>query len=157
MSDLFGNTKQPAANKLLAVFDAEHRAHFDGTPAPIIGKKDGPLAARLLKRYDFKHLSAWAHLYFEIPDHFIQNGGYTFGVFSSCIGKVIQYERRRARPRLEMIPEQDRSSLLELRAHVDHQNHLTTIEAAEDYYRRKPWVPRVAVPPCPCAKCKARS
>lgn len=95
MPDLFGNQKPKAPKDLLAVFDAAHRECFDGIPAPIVGKKDGPLAARLLKRYEFDQLSTWARLYFVTPDPFIQQSGYTFGVFSACLGKVIQFERRR--------------------------------------------------------------
>ena len=79
---------------LLTRFDTAHRNQFDGTPAPIVGKKDGPLAARLLKTYQDEQLARWVELYFVIPDTFIQRGGYTFGVFSACIGKIIQYDRR---------------------------------------------------------------
>lgn len=95
-ADLFGDlpTKR-VPRDLLAVYDAEYRQHFH-TAAPIVGKKDAPLAARLLKLYTFDELSTWVRLYFDVPDKFIQQGGYTFGVFSACIGKIIQHDRRRS-------------------------------------------------------------
>ena len=95
-ADLLGVT-QPAKivpRDLLSVYDAEYRKRFN-TAAPIVGKKDAPLAARLLKIYSFDELSSWLSLYFDVPDKFIQNSGYTFGVFSACIAKVIQHDRRR--------------------------------------------------------------
>lgn len=99
MADLFGQEKPIAPRELLAVYDQLHREYCDGIPAPIVGKKDAPLAARLLKMYSFDQLKSWLRLYFIVPDQFIQKGGYTFGVFSSCIGKIIQYDRRvAARP-----------------------------------------------------------
>lgn len=94
MVDLFGQEKPHHPKELLAVYDAEYRRRNEGIPAPIVGKKDGPLAARLLKTYSFDQLSSWVCLYFDVPDQFIQQGGFTFGVFSSCIAKVIQYDRR---------------------------------------------------------------
>ena len=126
---------------LLTRFDAEHRDAFDGTPAPIVGKKDGPLAARLLKRYQDDQLERWLKLYFVIPDPFIQRGGYTFGVFSACLGKIIQYDRRVNRPRQ---PAKVQPTETELRAaqRRDEANRLTTQDLAEDFYRKRPWLSR---------------
>ena len=140
MSDLLGE-KPRAPKELLAIYDTAHREHFDGTPAPIVGKKDGPLAARLLKRYEYDQLATWVQLYFVIPDAFIQRGGYTFGVFSACLGKIIQYDRRVNRPRQ---PAKVQPTETELRAaqRRDEANRLTTQDLAEDFYRKRPWLSR---------------
>lgn len=119
MADLFGQSKPRVASDLLAVYDAAHRANCNGVPAPIVGKKDGPLAARLLKTYSFDQLSAWVRLYFIVPDKFIQQGGYTFSVFSSCIGKVIQYDRRVSAPRVVRQPPSQ--NLIDLRKQLDDE------------------------------------
>ncbi|NDF00129.1 MAG: hypothetical protein EB034_17920 [Verrucomicrobia bacterium] len=96
MSDLFGDTPTKIVPRdLLAVYDAEFRRRFH-TAAPIVGKKDAPLAARLLRMYSFDELSSWVRLYFDVPDKFIQQGGFTFGIFSACIAKVIAHDRRLA-------------------------------------------------------------
>ena len=126
---------------LLSVYDAAHRNHFDGTPAPIVGKKDGPLAARLLKRYEYDQLSTWVQLYFVIPDAFIQRGGYTFGVFSACLGKIIQYDRRVNR---RSQPTKPQPTELEIRAaqRRDEASRLTTQDLADDFYRKRPWLSR---------------
>lgn len=141
MRDLFGEqTKRPNARSLLDVFDAAHRAKFEGLPAPIVGKKDGPLAARLMRIYSFEQLSACARLYFEIPDPFIQSGGYTFGVFSTCIGKVMQYERR-AHARTVIQPRHEvTDATLRAAKQRDEANRLATQDVANDYYRRRPWL-----------------
>lgn len=142
-ADLLG-AKPRSPKDLLAVYDAEHRNNFDGTPAPIVGKKDGPLAARLLKRYEWDQLSTWVRLYFVIPDSFIQRGGYTFGVFSACIGKIIQYDRH-VNQRATTKPV---AGALELRAaqRRDEANSLTTQDMAEEFYRRHPWAKRTTTP-----------
>ena len=139
MPDLLG-AKPKAPKELLAIYDAAHRNHFDGTPAPIVGKKDGPLAARLLKRYEYDRLAIWVQLYFVIPDPFIQRGGYTFGVFSACIGKIIQYDRRVNRPAQ---PAKPQPTAPETRAaqRRDEASRLTTQDLADDFYRKRPWLP----------------
>jgi hypothetical protein len=106
------------ANELLAVYDAEYRARFH-VAAPIVGKKDGPLAARLMKRYDFDQLSAWLHSFFDVPDKFIQQSGHTFGVFSSCIAKVIAHDRRVRAAHIERQPPSQ--NLLDIRKQIDDE------------------------------------
>lgn len=118
VSDLFGQEKPRVAKDLLAVYDAVHREKFS-VAAPIVGKKDGPLAARLLTIYNFDQLSSWVRLYFDVPDKFIQQGGYTFGVFSSCIGKIIQYDRRLSAQHLKR-PEPSQN-LRDIRKQVDDE------------------------------------
>ena len=93
MADLFGHEKPASSHALLAVYEAEFQRRFK-TPAPIVWRKDAPNAARLLRRYSLQQLSAWVPLYFDVPDQFIQQGGFTFGIFTSCIAKVMQYARR---------------------------------------------------------------
>lgn len=101
-ADLFGQEKPIVPRDLLAVYDDEYQRRYQ-TRAPIVGKKDAPLAARLLKLYSFDELSSWVRLYFDVPDKFIQQSGHTFSVFSACIAKVIQYDRR-LHPRTVVTP-----------------------------------------------------
>ena len=76
MVDMFGHAKPAVPKELLATYDAAHRAKFNGVPAPIVGKKDGPNAARLMRLYpDFDQLSSWVPLFFDVPDKFIQESG----------------------------------------------------------------------------------
>lgn len=82
---------------LLSRYDEAFQKKF-GAPAPIVAHKDAPLAKRLLARYTPEQLGEWLDTFFSMRDPFIQQSGYTFGVFSSCLGKVIaahgQPERR---------------------------------------------------------------
>jgi hypothetical protein len=78
---------------LLNFFAAEYFRKFQ-LAAPITWKKDSALAARLLAQYSPEQLHRFVRCYFEVPDHFIRQSGYTFGVFSACIGKVMLYATR---------------------------------------------------------------
>lgn len=77
-----------AIKALLSYYDAAFHAKF-GQAAPIVGAKDAALAKRLLARYPDAALRGWIDRFFASTDPFIQQSGYTFGVFSSCLGKVI--------------------------------------------------------------------
>jgi hypothetical protein len=80
--------------ELLTVFDRAYQDRF-GVRAPLTGAKDGKLASELLKLYQPVDLERWVRAFFQIPDPFIQQSGYTFGVFKACLGKVIAYAERR--------------------------------------------------------------
>lgn len=80
--------------ELLTIFDEAHKANNGGIPAPIVGAKDANLASKLLKIYSPAQLTRWAKLFFIVPNVFIMGSGYTFGVFYSQIGIVIQYDKR---------------------------------------------------------------
>ena len=82
-----------AIQALLSHYDAAYRRAF-GEPAPIAGAKDAALAKRLLSRYEAEKLYRWIDLFFQMPDPWIQQSGYSFGVFSSQIGKVIAWQKQ---------------------------------------------------------------
>lgn len=85
---------------LLSHYDAAFTRKF-GSAAPIIGAKDAALAKRLLARYTLEQLEGWVDRFFEIDDAFIRQSGYTFGVFSSCIGKLITAKPNRRNDNLQ--------------------------------------------------------
>lgn len=140
--DLFGVAPiaKIAPRDLLAVYDAEYRKRYQ-TAAPIVGKKDAPLAARLLKLYSFDELSSWLRLYFDVPDKFIQNSGYTFGVFSACIAKVIQFDRRRS-ARVVAAPVVATDAVVRVMREKQEIERLDGIEMANAYYAKRPWLQR---------------
>ena len=140
-ADLFGDSPTKIVPRdLLAVYDAEYRKRFN-TAAPIVGKKDAPLAARLLKLYSFDELSSWVRLYFDVPDKFIQNSGYTFGVFSACIAKVIQHDRRLATRVTVNTQPVSNATLAVLRAKQDVEAQ-AGLDIANEYYAKRPWLQR---------------
>ena len=73
---------------LLTAYDQTYQRQF-GVPAPIVGAKDAKLAKTLLSRYTLAQLETWLDMFFRVPDPFIRQSGYTFGVFHACLGKVI--------------------------------------------------------------------
>lgn len=73
---------------LLSHYDAAFRRKF-GYPAPINGGKDAALAKQLLGIYTLEQLEDWVDQFFEMDDAWIQQTGYSFGVFRSQLGKVI--------------------------------------------------------------------
>lgn len=77
---------------LLIAYDHAFRAKF-GYPAPISGSKDAKLAKGLIERgYELADLSRWLTAFMESPDEFIRGTTYGFGVFCSCLGKLIASE-----------------------------------------------------------------
>ena len=81
---------------LLSAYDDLYLQHL-GVRA-LIGKKDAALAKRLLTRYSLQQLQSWLPQFFESADPFIRQSGYTFGVFSACLGKVIAASRNHRQP-----------------------------------------------------------
>jgi hypothetical protein len=79
---------------ILIHYDVTFREHHDGWPAPIQGAKDVKLIKKLRATYTDEQIRALIDHYFVIRDPFIAKGGYTFGVFYACIGKIlIDYQR----------------------------------------------------------------
>lgn len=74
--------------ELISEYDRAFEDKF-GQPAPVVRGKDHKLAKQLLERYELDNLRVWVWRFFKVDDAFIKQSGYTFGVFSSCIGKVI--------------------------------------------------------------------
>ena len=54
------------------------------------GKKDGPIIKRVLKNYGYEKSCQIMETFFNSDDDFIKKAGYTLGVFSSQINKLIQ-------------------------------------------------------------------
>lgn len=77
--------------ELLSYFDQRFRARF-GQPAPIVPGKDAKKAQGLLAVYAIEDLRRWIDAFFASFDQFICGSTYSFGVFASCIGKLIKGE-----------------------------------------------------------------
>lgn len=90
--------------ELLDEYDACYRSCV-GVSAPIVPGKDHKLAQALLQRYAIADLIIWVRRFFQMKDPFIRSSGYTFGVFSSCIGKVITYGQTKPPDRLDGLRE----------------------------------------------------
>jgi hypothetical protein len=93
---------------LISEYDQAFEEKF-GTRAPVVRGKDHKLAKQLLDRYELDRLREWVWRFFLMEDAFIKQSGYTFGVFASCIGKVITTPR----------PERRNDKLSGLREFID--------------------------------------
>lgn len=80
--------KEHPIKDLLSYFDQQFRARF-GKPYRVLGGRDAKLAQQLLAVYEMVDLRRWVDAFFESFDPFIRNSTYGFGVFASCIGKLI--------------------------------------------------------------------
>lgn len=83
--------KEHPIRDLLSYFDQAHRLRF-GKPYRVLGGKDSKLAKSLLETYEMSDLRRWIDAFFATFDQFIRNSTYSFGVFASCIGKLIAAE-----------------------------------------------------------------
>lgn len=83
--------KEHPIRDLLTYFDQAHRVRF-GKPYRVLGGKDSKLAKELLAVYVMADLQRWIDAFFASFDQFIRNSTYGFGVFASCIGKLIAAE-----------------------------------------------------------------
>lgn len=78
--------------EVLTNFDQAHRVRF-GKPYRILKGKDPKTAKDLLDvPYSVDDLARWSTAFFESFDPFIRNSTYGFGVFASCLGKLIAAE-----------------------------------------------------------------
>jgi hypothetical protein len=77
-----------AIKSLLTYFDAAFEQKV-GVRYPISPAKDTAIAKRLLGLYTADQLQGWIDAFFDTDDPFIQQSGYSFGVFSACLSKVI--------------------------------------------------------------------
>jgi len=92
---------------LLSHYDAAFEQKF-GARYPISPAKDAALAKQLLARYTLEQLTGWVDQFFALEDAWIEQSGYSFGVFKSQLGKVIA--AKKADP-LAKLPEWQRRSI----------------------------------------------
>lgn len=84
--------KSHPIKELLSYFDQAFRVRF-GQPYRVLGGRDSKLAKGLLETYPMADLCRWIDAFFESFDQFIRNSTYGFGVFASCVGKLIAAEK----------------------------------------------------------------
>lgn len=83
----------PRIKSVIDRFDQKHRQKF-GLPAVIQGGKDGTLIKRLPREYDEDKLLRLVDLFFASRDPWIQERGYTIGLFISQLGKLVAEEAK---------------------------------------------------------------
>jgi hypothetical protein len=127
-----------AIKALLTHYDAAFRKRFN-EKYPVTAK-DAALAKRLLGIYELEQLTEWVDKFFELDDAWIKQTGYSFGVFSACLPKVIA----------RSVPKEPKAPWTE--EQIDHACAIQTqrqlnFEAdkqarADEYYRTHPWAKR---------------
>lgn len=95
--------------ELLTVYDRAFQKRF-GVKYPISPSKDAALAKQLLALYTFEQLTEWIDGFFALEDAWIQQSGYSFGVFKSQLGKVIAKQIEQHDP-LAKLPEWQKRSI----------------------------------------------
>ena len=71
-----------------------------GVKYPFQGGKDGKTIKWLLEFYSADDIKVYIAAFFELEDDFIENSGYSLGVFRGCLPKVIQAVTR-AKPKAD--------------------------------------------------------
>lgn len=146
MADLFGvETPTPSpVHVVLRAYDDGYRVRFN-VPAPISGGKDARLAKQLLAKYELERLLAWLRLFFTTRDTFIENSGYTFGVFAACIGKLIATEARiqkLTRAVNASTTPREIAHALAVHEQIKADDIAMAKERLDEYYRTHPWLTR---------------
>jgi hypothetical protein len=72
---------------VLILYDNQFRQKF-GAKAPI-GGKEAAIAKWLVSQYSQEQVGDWLKVFFDSPDPFIRQSGYSLGVFKACLPKVI--------------------------------------------------------------------
>lgn len=85
--------QQAPTRELLTYFDALHLDHL-GERAVINGGKDAKLLAGLCQSHGPERIKELMRLFFESDDEWIQQAGYTVGMFHSQAGKLIARQRK---------------------------------------------------------------
>ena len=98
-----------AITALLTYYDDAFTQKF-GARYPISRAKDTALAKQLLALYTLEQLTEWIDSFFALEDAFIEQSGYSFGVFKSCLGKVIAAQIQQQDP-LKSLPEWQKRSI----------------------------------------------
>lgn len=86
--------RDPSPHKDLVRFWCDRYLQHVGIAYPFNGGKDGKLLKDLRGIYSDDQLRTFMAAFFEIEDDFIQNSGYSLGVFRGCLPKVIAYVGR---------------------------------------------------------------
>lgn len=118
---------------LLSRYDEGYQRKF-GVRAPIIPGKDAAKAKHLLALYSFDQLVGWVDQFFQSPDPFIRQSGYTFGVFASCLGKVIAMSK----PAKPPVPLEQMAHALKIRERQAAEREADAQAIADEYYRTHP-------------------
>lgn len=84
---------------LLAFFDELHLQKV-GHRYPVNGAKDGKLLKDLRAIYTDEQLQSFMVAFFTIEDEFIEQAGYSIGVFRACLPKVLKWMRNQDQPKL---------------------------------------------------------
>lgn len=86
------NDTDPRIKILIDHYYNLFQSKFDEKPN-INGAKDGALFKDLLKKYDEDKIKALLIAFFEIDDKFIQQSGYTVGVFANQVNRLLTWAR----------------------------------------------------------------
>lgn len=79
--------------ELLTFWDGLYTQHV-GARYPFNAGRDSKWIKEWRAVYSDDELKTFMSAFFEIKDDFIQNSGYSLGVFRGCLPKVIQFVKR---------------------------------------------------------------
>lgn len=69
-----------------------------GAKYPFQGAKDGATLKRLRGIYADDELRTYMATFFEMDDPFFEQGGFSLGIFSACLPKVLLHLKRQLEP-----------------------------------------------------------
>ncbi|MHB8122626.1 MAG: hypothetical protein ACYDG4_10775 [Desulfuromonadaceae bacterium] len=92
-NDISGKRPEPAVKNSIDYYFQSFLQKFGEKPA-INGKKDGAILKRLLGTYGEDRLKGLIDAFFQSEDKFIKDSGYTIGVLSSQVNKLIAQGRK---------------------------------------------------------------
>jgi hypothetical protein len=84
----------PSAHNALVRYWCDTYEQHVGAKYPFQGGKDGKTIKWLREMYEDDDIQQFMTGFFEIEDDFIQNSGYSLGVFRGTLPKVIQFVKR---------------------------------------------------------------
>jgi hypothetical protein len=89
--------REPAAHpirELLAYWDGLYQANV-GARYPFSGGKEAKLVKDLREMFSDEDIRTYMAAFFEVPDAFIEQSGYSFSAFRGCLPKVIAFAKGR--------------------------------------------------------------
>jgi uncharacterized protein YdaU (DUF1376 family) len=88
-TDSTNQNQSPAPTReLLTLFSELHQKRF-GTPAEISGKKDGAILAAMFRQRGLEETRRLVAAFFELRDPWVQERGFSVGVFKTQIAKLL--------------------------------------------------------------------